>query len=230
MSAILSRKLPVLFFSAIIIMAVKAVDAQKLPLGYIVQYSNKCNNENFFKDLVTENPGCWKILHEKYLQGTWVNCPDSLSGSYEDISKGVISPYIYGDYILEFEFRFYKTISDSALFSFLGPVKTPDTYYAFCFSRDTVTFYFMKQGQQAAIKKLACPYITGQWNKIRVERNILKRRTTIIVNGNTGHKLTFTDKNLVMGYLGFGSNSSCLIRDIVVYAPTSITDTPFKWF
>ena len=220
MSVILARKIYVfvLFVLILTIKPVVIVNAQKIPLGYIVQYSNKCDNDNFLKDLLPEHPENWKILHLKHLQGAWVSIPDSLPETFANISKGVLSPQIFGDYIMEFEFRFYNRVSDSALFTFLGPVKSPNS------------FYFMDQGQLGATNNLACSVRTQQWNKVRVERNILKRRTNIIVNGDFEHKLTFTDKNLVMGYVGFGSNASCLLRNIVIYAPTSITDTPFKWF
>jgi hypothetical protein len=72
--------------------------------------------------------------------------------------------------------------------------------------------------------------ITSDWNKVRIERDILNRNITIIVNGESIHKNVFTDKNLVMGYVGFGSNKiSSALRTIKLWAPTSITDSTFVW-
>lgn len=206
--------------------------AQELPLGYISYYSNKCSNKSFFNSWNTDKPAQWKIISLKsdyVLSGIPA---DSLINSDLPETRGIISDLIFGDFIIEFEFKISaKAASDSSGFYFLGPVKSSQEYYAIAFTTDSLMFFYIEDSISTKIASKQVSLLKNSWNKVRIKRNILTRQLQIIVNNKSSEQIVFTDRNLVMGYIGFGTHQmTSYLRKINVWAPTSITDTSFVWF
>jgi hypothetical protein len=203
---------------------------QNLPLGYIEQYNQKCNSESFFKTFLPEIPQNWKIINDKGSKVLAISAIDSFNNNFLPGTRGIINNMILGDFIIEFEFRNKLNVKNNEGFCFLGPVKSHESYYSFTFSSDSVFFVFVNRGKNQLIDKQPSAKFTVEWIKIRIERNILMRNITILINGNKTKILTFNDKNLVMGYIGFGSTYTVNnLRNIKVWAPTTITDSTFVW-
>jgi len=204
--------------------------SQELPLGYISYFSDKCNSKNFFKSWDTDKPENWNIVNLKngpVLRGI---PEDSLEISYVPGTRGILSNLIFGDFILEFEFKqSAKQKSDSSGFYFLGPMKTSQDYYAVAFTADSLMFYFIEDSITNKIAVKPVLLNEGEWNKVRITRDILARNLHITINKNSG-EVTFTDRKLVMGYIGFGTHdATSYLKNINVWAPTSIIDTTFHW-
>jgi hypothetical protein len=203
--------------------------SQKLPVGYIEQYSEKCINNNFFKTFYPENISNWRFIEDSKSK-TLIIATDSLDKQVFPDIRGIIRNMVFGDCIIEFEFRTNKKTSVSEGFCFLGPVKSIRSYYVFLFSSDSILFSFINKGEIILVDRQPAAKTVSGWNKVRIERDILNRSITIIMNGDYIHKNNFTDKNLVMGYVGFGTNKvSGFLRNIKIWAPTSISDTTFTW-
>ncbi len=204
--------------------------SQELPLGYISYYSDKCNNKSFFRSWDTDKPENWNIVSLKNGPALRSTYEDSLVISYVPGTRGILSNLIFGDFILEFEFKTpYKQTSDSSGFYFLGPVKTSQNYYAVAFTADSLMFYFIKDSITNKIASKPVLLNEDAWNKVRIRRDILTRKLHITINNNSG-EVTFTDRKLVMGYIGFGTHdATSYLKNINVWAPTSIIDTTFHW-
>jgi hypothetical protein len=203
--------------------------SQKLPEGYIEQYSEKCLNNTFFNSFLPEEMSDWKFIQAAKGNILSISSEDSIPIKLFPETKGIIRNLIFGDYIVEFEFKLSQKVTGTEGFCFIGPVKSIKTYYAFLFSSDSVSFSFINNGTRMIVEKQPAHKISADWNKVRIERYILNRSSTIIINGDYSHKIVFKDPNLVMGYVGFGSHdASCFLRNIKIWAPTSI-DTTFKW-
>ena len=85
--------------------------------------------------------------------------------------------------------RSYYASPGSAGFYFLGPVKNCNTYYAFCFTGDSVRFCYVEKGKDQFLKGMAFHLNPQQWNKIRIERDLLNRSIRIT---NTTSKQSIT--------------------------------------
>ena len=201
--------------------------AQKLPIGYIEQFSHSCNNKSLFNSFSTNRPAEWKTDKLDFLKVS--PCPDD-SGIFNFSSKCVLDSMIFGEYIIEFEIKTATLSGNDPYISFLSPIKSNNSFNAFIFSKDSVIFYLMDKG---TLKKLDIKNgvtLKSGWNKIRIQRDIITRNTSITFNNLSLSKLVFNDPRLVMGYLGFASGQSITsIRNINIWAPTSITDSLFKW-
>jgi hypothetical protein len=203
--------------------------SQKLPIGYIEQYSEKCSNENFFKTFFPEKISDWKFITDNKVTILSIIANDSLYKKKFPETRGIIRNLMFGDYVLDFEFKTSEKTSGANGFCFLGPVKSATTYYAFLFSSDSISFSFVNNSKVIFIDKKPAHNLVDTWNKVRIERNILNRSTTIIINNDYTHKLSFTDLNLVMGYIGFGTQTTTSsLRNIKVWAPANIEQI-FFW-
>ncbi|MBA7556352.1 hypothetical protein ES705_49057 [subsurface metagenome] len=138
---------------------------------------------------------------------------------------------MFGDFILDFEFKTINDVhSDSSGFYFLGPVKSTQSYYAFAFSDDSLSFFFIDDGKISHIDKKAISINKSEWNKVRVVRIILSRQLRFTINNDLSEHVVFSDRNLVMGYIGFGTHQTIsYLRNISVWAPTAIVDSTFSW-
>jgi hypothetical protein len=207
------------------------VFSQELPLGYISYFSDNCSNESLFNFLIPEKESEWVIVKEEgqnFLRIKPAN--DSTSQSFPEC-RSVLNNMILGDYILEFDVKFvHNPDSDTAGFCFLGPMKDKGMYYSMIFSMDTVDFYSVYNDSiQSSIKKSIASMKTS-WNSIRIERDILSRTIHIIINKDLLHKVSFSNRSLVMGYIGFGThNTTSYIKNIRLWAPTAIEQNSFQW-
>jgi len=195
-----------------------------LPVGFIEQYSNTCNDNNFFKTLARNDSSLWKINKDTGLKLIAKNDSDI----HESI--GVLDNMIFGEYIMEFDFRIDNNIENSYAFSLLSNMKSTESYYIYTISSDSIQFYLMYKGIKSLIDIKAIKKLKPGWNKALIEWDILTRNTTIILNNNKTNPLIFNDNKLVMGYLGFANgNISSSVKNIKIWAPTCITDKSFNW-
>jgi hypothetical protein len=201
-----------------------SIQAQALPVGFIEQYTNPCNNESLFNTFIRSDSGLWKINSDASLK----IIPTNETATHSSI--GVLDKMIFGEYIMEFDFQIDNTSGDSSSFSFLGNIKSKDSYYIYSFSADSIKFYLMYKGNKSLLDKEPIKKLKPGWNKAHIEWDILSRNATIVVNNNQANKLTFNDNKLVMGYLGFSNgNFATCIKNIKIWAPTCITDKSFIW-
>ncbi len=203
--------------------------AQDLPVGYISYYSQKANNERFLDTITTCTPQYWKINANKSFTILHPIETDSLADSTFLINMGIVKNMIFGEYIMEFEYRINNLPNtDSSGFCLLGPVKSAATYYLFIFGTDTVVFYYINKGIPEEIGCHELNPLNNQWNKMRVTRDILNRSIAITLNRDADQQVIFYDPRLVMGFVGFGTllvQSS--IRNINIWAPTVIIENTF---
>jgi hypothetical protein len=208
----------------------KHLFCQNLPIGYIEMYSEKCANDKFFKTFYPEDTSNWKFITVNNTKTLLIK-PNDISGNPASPKvRGIIRYYSFGDFILEFEFKTIQKPGTKDGFCFLGPVKTDMTYYAFRFSSDSVTFSFINRGENKMVESQPANKLHEGWNKVRVERDILNRKVSLIINGDYAHRNEFRELTLVKGFVGFGSESvKCFLRNIKIWAPTSISDSTFIW-
>ncbi len=121
--------------------------AQSIPIGYVNYFSQKANNQLFVNTITSCTPQYWNISKDKTCTILYPAEKDSLTPGTLTLNTGVVKDMIFGEYIMEFEF--YATNIpglDSSGFCFIGPVKSADTYYAYVFGSDSLTFYFINKG------------------------------------------------------------------------------------
>jgi hypothetical protein len=203
------------------------ISAQKLPIGYIEQFSNICNNASLFNSFSTNRPAEWKTDKDNFL--SVLPCSND-SCIFNFSSMCVLDSMIFGEYIIEFEIKIETLEGNDPYITFLSSIKSFNTLYAFLISKDSVVFYLVNKGNLKKLDIKDGGYLKIGWNKIMIQRDILTRNTSITFNNLQSSKLVFNDWKLVMGYLGFASGKSNIsIRNINIWAPTSITDNSFKW-
>jgi hypothetical protein len=201
--------------------------AQKFPEGYIQQFHHNCNNEDFFNSFVTNRPSDWKTDEVAYLKV--LPCIDD-GCIFNFNSMCVLDSMIFGEYIIEFEIKPETLMSNDSYIAFISPIKSYNSFNAFLFTKDSIAFYLMDKGNLKKLDMKNGINLKSGWNKIRIQRDILTRNTTITFNNLHASKLVFNNRKLVMGYLGFAAGKSLIsIRNINIWAPTCITDNSFKW-
>jgi hypothetical protein len=205
--------------------------SQELPIGYISYFSNACTHKSFFNSWHSEDADSWKIIPYKKGSALRVVPADSLKNPWVPETRGILSDMVFGDFILEFEFRTTSKLgSGFSGFYFLGPVKTSQNYYTIAFTSDTLVFFYIDDSVTYRLSGKPVTFNKDSWNKVRITRDILTRQLQIVVNNNASEKIVFTDRNLVMGYIGFGTHRVISnLKNINLWAPTSITDTTFAW-
>lgn len=201
--------------------------SQHLPVGYITYYSQKGNQPDFLKTLVIKPTSGIVINKEKTFAVLKPMVNDSVSQMLTPFCRGIIADKIFGEYIIEFEYKIQPGLLDnSAGFCFLGPVKSDNTYYTTIFSNDTIAFLYFDEGTIIKNETAASNSIRIGWNKVKIQRDILGRKLEITLNNNIKDIITFTDRDLVMGFVGFGTqNVTSCIRNINIWAPTAFSDT-----
>lgn len=204
---------------------------QELPIGYINYFAHNCHDETLFNFLLPEHIEAWMIVKE---EGNSVlrikSAEDSLVNSFPK-SRCVLNNLILGDYILEFDIKTNLLPgSDTTGFCFLGPIKSKEIYYSLLFSKDTIRFISVHNDSILTQINTSIPSMKSSWNKIRIERDILHRTIHITLNNDKQHIVSFSDRNLVMGYIGFGSHlTTSYLRNIRLWAPTAIEENDFQW-
>lgn len=203
--------------------------SQELPLGYREYFRHNCSDAGLFNDLNTEDSLSWLIVREDPVNCLRIKPQDTLRSSFPE-SRAILDQRIWGDYIIRFEFRqVLQESADSAGFVFISLARDADTFYGISFSHDSVRFCYIDGAQPKWIKGAHLPGLQEDWNTVIIRRDILTRSFTITCNGAEG-QVVFTDRELVMGYLGFGSHLSVsYLRNLVVWAPTVIDEHSFDW-
>ncbi len=201
--------------------------SQQLPIGYISYYSQKGNHPDFLKTLVIKPSSSIVINKEKTFAVLNPILNDSTNILLPPTCRGIIVDKIFGEYIIEFEYKIQAgSLSGTSGLYFLSPVKSDDTYYATVFSNDTISFLHIDEGTIIKSESVSSVKLNTGWNKVKIQRDILSRKLEITMNGDVNSRISFTDKNLVMGFVGFGSQDiSGYLRNVNIWAPTAFSDT-----
>lgn len=201
------------------------VYSQDLPLGYIVHFKSEFSGKGFPEELLFSKnsksglENGWLVLSEKN---------DSVN-QFVPNAVVLVDNNIFGEYIVSFRMKPELVTNDSisAFYMILG-MRDSLNYYYVSMNEHVTSFCSMYKGNNKV--HLVDSSMALQNNKTRtlkIKRNILERRITIIQNGD---EISFTDPNLVMGYFGFGvENATLAIDKITIWAPTSI-DVPAPLF
>ena len=204
--------------------------AQDLPIGYVSYFSDKANTQLFIQKISSCTPEHWNISKDKSCTILYPAKIDSLQLCPVPLMTGIINNMIFGEYIMEFDFYAGSNPKpDSSGFCFIGPVKSADTYYAYVFERDSISFYYINKNIPEKIGSYASPLVSNKWNHVKVTRDILKRSVSFVFNHDAKTRITFSDPRLVMGFVGFGTwETESKIKNINIWAPTVITDSTYS--
>jgi hypothetical protein len=219
----------ILIFILALTLFASMLPAQELPLGYARYFSHACSTPDLFKSLAVEDSAGWLIVSGKPSNMLRTVSPDSVIKAYPG-SKAMLSEWIWGEFILKFEFRniIHKN-TDSSGFVFLAAARNPQNYYAFCVNRDSIRLYYQHNGSLEFVQSLAAPGITEGWNVVVIRRDILNRSFSFNLN-DARENIRFIHRDLVMGYIGFGCHfSTGYLKNITLWAPTGIDEKPFTW-
>jgi hypothetical protein len=211
------------FLIIVLLFSIHPLKAQKYPLGYKKYFETsinkeKINNKFIFSDNTnsTVSNNIW-YLEEKYdtsVNSNTIIIPPALS---------VIENHIFGDFIADLNLKITSTEHDSSsgVYFVIG-LRDSSNYYFIQVNNNGASFYKMYKNNISLINKDSSFTLTSQyWQRLRISRNILKRTIDIETRNQ---KVTFTDPNLVMGYLGLGISSYKLaLKQFVVWAPTAIS-------
>lgn len=208
--------------------------AQKLPEGYILQYKQDFSNGKSLSDFTFDHPAHWGIFSASgnyYLQCT--GSADSLTNSVIPAHTAIISNKIFGDFILEAN---VMPLADTNGFAeiclFLGMKNESRFYYIHLANKSDSVHHgvFLVRNAQQPEKLTDTPgeaitWKPEKWNKIRVERNIVKRTITVFLNNMDQPVFHVKDYELVMGMVGVGSfGSPCRFDNIRIWSQTVITE------
>lgn len=206
-----------------------SVYAQDLPIGYVSYFSNKANTQLFINKISSCTPEHWNISKDKSCTILYPAKSDSLTPGSIPLMTGIIGNMIFGEYIMEFDFYPANNPKpDSSGFCFVGPVKSADTYYAYIFEKDSVSFFYFNKNIPEKIGSEVYHPVANKWNHVKVTRDILKRSVSFVFNHDAKNKITFSDPRLVMGFVGFGTwEIESRLKNINIWAPTVITDSTY---
>jgi len=207
--------------------------AQDVPPGYILQYSQNFRNTEMLHDFMFDAPLRW----EHYLLSgnpclRFVPAADDTTGSVLPPHTALLKNKILGDFILEARIMPLFRESGCGDVYLLVSYKNMDNLYSIVLSENSESgiggAYLSKKGVR---RKPPQPdagnagWKAGQWNQVRVERNITRRTIRVFVNDMKNPVVSLKDFELVLGYTGFGASAcSFLIDDLNLWAPTVISE------
>jgi hypothetical protein len=208
--------------------------AQNLPEGYILQYEQNFSNSKSLADFKFNLPESWGVFKSGgnfYLQFTGCNTRSSLTSLPANIA--LLNNRIFGDFVLEANVMpDADTSGIREICIFLG-LKDSSQFYHILLT-DSINdnnhgIFLMKNSLVTKLTKDDNTTVTwkeNKWQKIRVERNIVKRTIRVFIDDMTRPVMQTTDYELVMGYVGFGSvKCPGRIDNIKIWAPTVIPDS-----
>jgi len=216
-----------LIFNSIVIFS----QAQELPLGYILQYKQDFSGKNSIADFNFSNPDSWKIVQQKnssYIEFSEKSNYLTPAGFPNVI--GLLKGQMYGDFILEADIMQSSKDTDQRNTCIIVGLKDSSHYYYIHLTskadensnnvflvNDTI---LTKTGIKISE---GINWINNKWNKVRVERDILKKIITVYINDMFNPVMVGKDRTLIMGYIGFGSiNAPGKIDNIKIWAPTFV--------
>jgi hypothetical protein len=224
----------ILFWIFSTFLFVPYVISQTIPEGYILQYGQKFEGKKGLGDFRFSNPSQWELIK---LQSNYFLLFNQQNGSspqtvYLPPNKAILKDRIFGDFILEADvLPGDNEVTTGEFCLFLG-MKDSTKYYFILLSTDPGNeiqgIYLVKNSicTKLPLKTYSSrPLVLNAWQKIRVERNIVKRTIRVFAGDMEKPLLEVKDYELVMGSLGFGSlNSQACIDNLSVWAPTMIEE------
>ena len=218
---------PLLFFNLLFFLS---SHAQELPLGYILQYRQDFSKRNSLEGFNIASLNSWIVSREKqnfYLEfsGNSKYNPAVLSPK----NIGVLSDYIFGDFILEADLQKAGLHNDSLDICILFGMKDSLCYYYVHLAShpaDSQNIFLVNNASQKEITLITCKNAqmnNDKWHKVRIERDIVMKTITVFVNDMSYPVMIAKDRTLMMGYIGFGTfGGRGRIDNINIYAPTAI--------
>jgi len=205
--------------------------AQKLPPGYILQYSQDFPDKKSVTDFRFSNPDSWKIVQQKnscYMEFSEMSnyvapaeCPNII---------GLLSRQMYGDFILEADIM--QTGEDNVQRNtciIFGLKDSTHYYYIHLASKadensNNIFLVYDTIRTKTVIKTSeGINWVNNKWHKVRVERDILEKTITVYINDLLNPVMVAKDRTLIMGYIGFGSiETPGKIDNIRIWAPTYV--------
>jgi hypothetical protein len=217
----------ILFISVII-----PSPAQKLPDGHILQYAQKFNGNKGLGDFWFSHSSLWGIskLQNNYfleLSRHTFTGPQTIS---LPPNRAILKNRIFGDFVLEADVKPSASESGSGEVCFFLGLKDSTKYYFIVLSTDSTDeaqgIYLVKNSVKTQLTlslSSSTPLKENEWQKIRIERNIVKRTIRVFAGNPAQPLMEVTDYELVMGSVGFGSlQSAACFDNLSVWAPTVI--------
>jgi hypothetical protein len=219
-----------LFISFLLVLPVAT--AQKVPDGYILQYGQNFNNNNALGDFDFSDPAAWGISKSEnnfFLQFNLHQA--AIPQATLPANQAILSKRIFGDFILEAD---VLPLADSGRlpeFCIFVGMKNTEQYYLILLSaasgEDLQGIFLVKNGILTKLPETfdAHGFKSNTWQKIRVERNIVKRTIRVFVNDMNHPVFHAKDYEFIMGKVGVGSmNSAVCFDNLVIWAPTVIPE------
>jgi hypothetical protein len=207
---------------------------QSIPEGYILQYGQKFESKKALGDFRFSNPSQWELIK---LQTNYFLLLSHQNGSVPrevtlPANMAILKNRIFGDFILEADvLPGDHEVASGEFCLFLG-MKDSTRYYFILLSTDPANeiqgIYLVKNSNCTKLPLKTSsprPLVLNAWQKIRVERNIVKRTIRVFAGDMEKPLLEVKDYELVMGSLGFGSlNSQACFDNLSIWAPTMLEE------
>jgi hypothetical protein len=207
--------------------------AQAIPDGYILQYGQNFSSNKGIQDFSFSWPSVWVITR---LQGNYfLQSTPQAPGDFRSISpppnRAILKNRVFGDFVLEADVMPVPGEAPQEICLFLG-LKDSTRYYFVLLSTDPASdlpgIYLVKNSlcSKLTVRSHSPGALkTNTWQKIRIERNIVKRTIRVFTGTPAQMVMEVTDYELVMGSLGFGSlYSAARFDNLSVWAPTMIIE------
>jgi hypothetical protein len=224
---------PVFFLIPLIFLCLVNGNAQKMPDGYILQYSQNFTAGKSIGDFWYTRQTDWSITKGKNNNFLQLKEPAAydLQAAVLPPNRCILKNSIYGDFILEADVNPGTGQNPSDICFFLG-LKDSTRYYYILLSTSTANdlqgIYLVKNSVSTKLPErisTARALIPGTWQRIRVERNITRRTIRVFAGDMSAPVLEIQNYELVMGRIGFGSrNSDAAFDNVSVWAPTVIPE------
>ncbi len=214
----------------ILFLAGTAVSAQRIPVGYLLQYQQGFDNGSALADFKFENPGAWGIFNVN--SNFYLQCNATAGHSGLPANIAILNNRVFGDFILEADVMPGKDTSGlSEVCLFLGIRDLTRYYYVQLSNRsDSLShgIYLVKNSVRLRLSGDSLPPVrwkNDSWHKIRLERDIVKRTIVVYVDNMTQPVLRIKDYELIMGSVGLGTfSTSGRFDNIKIWAPTVISE------
>jgi len=190
--------------------------SQTVPDGYILQYGQNFSNNKGIQDFSFSCPACWGMTRSQgnyFLQFTPQASVYMQSVSLPQ-NRAILKNRIFGDFVFEADVMPMVSEVPQEVCLFLG-LKDSTRYYFVLLTTDPVSalqgIYLVKNSvctKLTAISSSPVVLKTNTWQKIRIERNIVKRTIRVFMGNPAQMVMEVRDYELVMGSLGFGSQYS----------------------
>lgn len=212
-------------------------NAQELPLGYILQYSQAFSEKGSIADFNFSNPDSWKIVKQNNNPCLEFSEKSNYASPAEGPNIiGLISGQMYSDFILEADIMHTGEQNDWDNTCIIYGLKDSLHYYYIYYltsqaGENTNNVFLINDTirTKTAIKTgEGINLVKNKWYKLRVVRDILEKTTKIYMGDMSEPVIVAKDRTLIMGYIGFGSiDTPGKIDNIKIWAPTFVPgETP----